>query len=134
MAIDYTRISLPQWLLIILFILLGLACLIAVLRQFRSSNVPGDNKKRLIRSIISGLLAGGFSTSLLLVWGVFLWIETGNIKSMFFAFLPILCLSPIIIVIMVGISFLQFWYTSKLKQYISQIGISEYDKKNDKLV
>jgi len=132
MSIDFSELSFIQWFLILFFSLLGLGCLFVLAWQFRPSESPVDNKRQLLRSIISGLMTGGFTVLLLLIWGVFLWVETGHLKSMAFVLLPMLCLIPLIVTIMIGISFLQFWYITKMRRHISEIGIAESKRNKTK--
>jgi hypothetical protein len=123
MNINFSNLSPIQWSVLVFFGLLGLVCLFIMAWQFRPSAIPSDNKRRLYRSLIVGVLAGIFSASILLMGGVFLWNDSNKFISIFGAILPMLCIVPFVILITIGSSYLQYWYTSRMKKYISDVGV-----------
>jgi hypothetical protein len=129
MNLDFSKLHFIHWVFIAGFSFIGLICLVISASQFKREDIPPNNKSWIKRSIISGVMAGGFCCSLFFVWGVFLWSETNNFISMYFVIVPLFCLAPPLIIIMFGTSLLHFWYGSKTEDFIKSIAVSEMKKK-----
>jgi len=84
----------------------GVACLVAVAWQFRSSNAPATQAERIKRSLLVGLLTNGGMLAMLVILGV---LDT-NFKWSLSALVGSLCLFiPVQIVVSVG-AYIQFGY------------------------
>lgn len=106
---------------IVLYILLGIlgvlsiGCMVCVGRLFRSKYFPMTFPKSLYHSLLIGGLSSIFLFSLIMAFGIWLWIQSGVAKSLLGA-APLLCLVPIIFsVVFIG-SYIQILYVNKLSE------------------
>jgi hypothetical protein len=121
--IEFTLI---QWLLLILLGLLGLGCLILAIRLF-IVNYPITKKDQFRRSLKIGGLSTIIYCIVVLIMGIFIWAETGVFKSIVLA-LPVLCLLPLIVIITVLGTYIQFYWYGRLSKYKDELIRKQIEK------
>jgi len=77
---------------------------------------PITKRDQFIRSLKIGGLLAIFSLIVVFVIGIFIWAETGVFKSIVLA-LPILCIIPLIVVIGIVGTYVQFFWYGRLSKY-----------------
>jgi hypothetical protein len=126
-----SQFSFIHWFLILIFGIAGLIFLVFAIRQFVSVKLPLQRNDQTRRSLI---IAGWTSVSwffIAAIAGVFLWAETGILKSMVLFFPIFLCLAPFLFATVAFGTFIQFIWYAKLYKYrddtIKKI-VERYDK------
>lgn len=109
------KFTFVHWLLILLLGILALGCLVSAIRLF-NVKYPIERKEQFRRSLRIGGLAAIFSFIVVLIIGVYIWAETGVLKSMILAF-PGLCLVPFIFAISALGTYVQFFWYARLSKY-----------------
>jgi hypothetical protein len=107
--------TIVHWLLLILLGILALSCLILAIRLF-NVEYPIEKRDQYRRSLKIGGLAAICFFIVVLIVGIFIWAETGVMKSIVLAF-PILCMVPPIIAISVLGAYIQFFWYERLSEY-----------------
>lgn len=93
--------------------IVALTCLFLIAKSFRSRNFPLTYPKNIYQPLMVGGLSSGFGLSLIIAFGVSLWIQTGKLKSIFGA-APLLCILPFLFIITTLGSYLQIFYINKI--------------------
>ncbi len=120
-----------HWILIFCSGILALVCLLIAMKLF-NIKYPITKRDQFIRSLKIGGLLAIFSLIVVFVIGIFIWAETGVFKSIVLA-LPILCVIPLIVVIGIVGTYVQFhWYgrLSKYKDDLTKKQIKIYESHN----
>jgi nitrogen fixation-related uncharacterized protein len=104
-----------QWILIFGSGILALVCLFIAMKLF-NIKYPITRQDQFNRSLKIGGLLAIFSLTIVFVIGIFIWAETGVFKSIVLA-LPILCVIPLIVVIGIVGTYVQFFWYGKLSKY-----------------
>lgn len=121
----------PYILLVILGVL-SIVSLVAVGWSFRSRNFPVTFPKSLYLSLLVGGLSSIFLFSLIIAFGICLWIQSGMVKSIL-GVTPLMCLLPIIFSVVFLGSFIQITYVNKLSEVnesLINLAIKEKKGKN----
>jgi cytochrome bd-type quinol oxidase subunit 2 len=120
------KLTLLQWSSLIFFGLLGLVCLLLAIKLF-IVEYPITKEDQFRRSLKIGGLSGILYCIVVIITGIIIWSETGVFKSMVLA-LPILCLLPLIVILIVGGSYVQFWWYARLSKYKDEIIRKQVEK------
>ena len=104
-----------HWILIFCSGILALVCLLIAMKLF-NIKYPITKRDQFIRSLKIGGLLAIFSLIVVFVIGIFIWAETGVFKSIVLA-LPILCVIPLIVVIGIVGTYIQFFWYGRLSKY-----------------
>jgi ABC-type spermidine/putrescine transport system permease subunit I len=104
-----------HWLLIFSSGILALVCLFIAIKLF-NVEYPITKRNQFIRSLKIGCLVAIFSLIVVFVIGIFIWAETGVFRSLVLA-LPILCFIPLIVIISVVGTYIQFFWYGRLSKY-----------------
>ena len=104
-----------HWILIFCSGILALVCLFIAMKLF-NIKYPITKRDQFIRSLKIGGLLAIFSLIVVFVIGIFIWAETGVFKSIVLA-LPILCIIPLIVVIGIVGTYVQFFWYGRLSKY-----------------
>jgi hypothetical protein len=105
-----------HWLLVFFLGLLALGCLVLAVRQF-TVVYPIDRSNQLRRSLKIAIWAVLFSLIMILVVGVFVWVETGIFEGVFLVFIPALCLVPFVFVISAIGTYVQFFWYARITEF-----------------
>lgn len=95
--------------------ILALVCLFIAIKLFNIKYTI-TKREQFIRSLKIGGLLAIFSLIVGFVIGIFIWAETGVFKSIILA-LPILCFIPLIVVIGIAGTYVQFFWYGRLSKY-----------------
>ena len=108
-----------HWILIFCSGILALVCLFIAMKLF-NIKYPITKRDQFIRSLKIGGLLAIFSLIVVFVIGIFIWAETGVFKSIVLA-LPILCIIPLIVVIGIVGTYVQFFWYGRLSKYKDEL-------------
>jgi cytochrome c biogenesis protein CcdA len=126
--LDLTILNMFEWLCILLLAIIATLLLLGAVRSFQAKNVPINNKEKLLRSLKTGLWAGGFWVSCISALFIIYWANIGLRAALFVWVFIGGCTLPIMLLASTVGSFVQLTWLQKLHGTLDYF--SDHERRN----